>query len=253
MKKILALVLAMVMAFSLAAPAYAAVPQVDADQISGAIGNVSDEASDAIDAATGICDSFKAGDYGAALTGAFDFAIELFEAIHSLIHTLSEIFDFDCPFCGDDMDCGADNDADAGDDTIVEEPEKLYETADTVIGEAFAGQDMVFELDYPQNVDVAYAFTVPTNSIVIDGMATANVKNIVILEDGATTGKIVFSDETLYNYFHAVEGFKLVINNSGASVAIVLAGDIKLSDGTTITAANIGNYVDGPYTVSVTA
>ncbi len=268
MKKILALVLAMIMAFSLAAPAYAAVPEIDEDQISSAIGDVSTEASEAIDAANGICDNFKNGAYGEALKGAFDFAIELFEAIHSLVHALSEIFDFGCPFCDeglvddgsngdadndctcgkDDCTCGGDNEGDNG-----EEEAPLYETADKVIGAEFANKDMKFDLDYPQNVDVAYAFTAPTKSIVIDSMATANVKTVVILEDGATTGKLVFSDNTVYNYFHAVEGFKLLINNSGASVAIVLDGEIRLSNGTYITAANIGDYVEGPYTVSVTA
>lgn len=267
MKKILALVLAMIMAFSLAAPAYAAVPEFDEDQISGAIGDVSEDASAAIDAATGVCDNLKNGAYSEALKGAFDFAIKLFEAIHSLVHSLSEIFDFGCPFCdeglvgGDgadtDCDCGK-NDCDCdkddctcGDDEEEEAP--VYETAGVVIGEAFANKDIAFDLDYPQDVDAAFAFTAPTKSIVVNGVATANVKTLIVLDEGATTGKIVFKDDVTYNYFHAVEDFKILINNSGTSVAIVLAGDVRLSNGTIITAANIGDYIEGPYTVSVTA
>ena len=89
MKKILAFMLSMIMIFSVvAAPVNAAAPDISQDQISGAIGDVSDEASDAIDAATGVIDSFETGDFGAAIGGIFDFAIELFEAIHALVHAL---------------------------------------------------------------------------------------------------------------------------------------------------------------------
>lgn len=243
MKKILALVLAMIMAFSLAAPAYAAVPEVDADQISGAIGDVSEDASAAIDSANGVCESLKAGAYDEALKGAFDFAIDLFEAIHSLVHALSEIFDFDCPFCDEVKE----------DSDKVEVPEVLYDSASAVIGAEFANKDMVFDLDYPQNVDAAFAFTAPTKSIVIDGVATANVNTLIVLGEGATTGKLVFKSTETFNYFHAVEGFKILENYSGSPVAIVLAGDVYLSDDTVITAANIGDYIVGPYTVSVAA
>ncbi len=247
MKKILALVLAMIMAFSLVAPAYAAAPVIDEEQITGAIGDVSEDASAAIDAATGVCDNLKNGAYSEALKGAFDFAIKLFEAIHSLVHALSEIFDFGCPFCDDASD------KDNAGDNEVEAPEDLYDSADAVIGEEFANQDMVFDLNYPQDVDAAFAFTAPTKSIVIDGVATANVNTLIVLGKGATTGKIVFKDTTTFNYFHAVEGFKILENYSGVSVAIVLAGDVRLSNGTIITAANIGDYIVGPYTVSVAA
>lgn len=242
MKKILALVLSLVMAFSLAAPAFAAVPEVDMDSVQNSIGDISEDASAAIDAAGSICDSLKAEDYKAALDGAFDFAAKLFNAIHTLVCTLADIFDFDCPFCDGDKAANDGEDAD-------KEDEPLYESAGSVIGEEFAGKEMKFKTPYPQNVDAAYVFAAPTASIEIDGIATANVKSVIILEEGATTGKIVFTSETTENYFHNVEGFKLIINNSGAPVNVVLKDVLYWTNGDVI--ANIGDYIEGPYTLTV--
>ncbi len=242
MKKILALIIAAVMMFSIAAvPASAAVS----------------------DSAQAVADSFNAGDYYATIDNVFTFAKDLAAAIHDLVGGILGVLGKECPFC-EEIHGAADDDADADDKCTCEgectcgkgdkeEDAPLYETAGTVIGAAFTNTDVVFNLPYPQNVDAAYVFTVPTKSIVIDGIATANVKTAVILEEGATTGKLVFKDTKTFNYFHAIEGFKLLINNSGAPVVIVLDGDMRLSNGTIITAVNIGDYIEGPYTVSVTA
>ncbi len=250
MKKILALVLSLVMAFSLAAPAFAAVPEVDMDGISSSIGDISEDASAAVDAAGNICDSLKSEDYAAALDNAFDFAAKLAKAIHTLVHTLAVTFDFDCPFCdedsvaGDGEDAGNDGDADTGADD-----EPLYETAGSVIGAEFANEDVAFARPYPMNVDAAYVFTAPTKSIEITDIATYNVKTVVILEEGATTGKITFAADAIGNYFHQVEGFKLIINNSGAPVNVVVDGVLSWTNYTAI--ANIGDYIEGPYTLTV--
>ncbi len=242
MKKILAVLLTIVMAFSLAAPAFAAAPAVDMDGVSASIGNISEDASAAVDAAGNVCDSLKAEDYKAAINGAFDFAAKLAKAIHTLVHTLADLFDFDCPFCDEDKAANGGEDAD-------KEDEKLYESAGSVIGEEFANKEMSFAQPYPIDVDAAYVFTAPTKSIEIDGIATANVKSVIILEEGATTGKIVFSASAIENYFHKVDGFKLIINNSGAPVNVVLKDVLYWTNGDVI--ANIGDYIEGPYNLTV--
>ncbi|MBQ7117231.1 MAG: hypothetical protein IJN88_03365 [Clostridia bacterium] len=251
MKKILALALSLVMAFSLAAPAFAAVPEVDMEGISSSIGSISDDASAAVDAAGSICDNLKAEDYAAAIDSAFDFAAKLAKAIHTLVHTLADIFGFDCPFCDEDSVAGDGEDADNGNgdaDTGADD-EPLYETAGSVIGAEFADKAVAFAKPYPMNVDAAYVFTAPTKSIEITDIATYNVKTVVILEEGATTGKITFAADAIGNYFHQVEGFKLIINNSGAPVNVVVDGVLSWTNHTAI--ANIGDYIEGPYTLTV--
>ena len=242
MKKILALIIAAVMMFSIAAvPASAGVAE----------------------SGQAVADSFNAGDYYATIDNVFTFAKDLAAAIHDLVGGILGVLGKECPFC-EKVHGAADDDADADDKCTCEgectcgkgdkeEDAPLYETAGTVIGAAFANKDMSFKNPYPQSVDAAYVFTVPTKSITIDGMATANVKTAIILEEGATTGKLVFKDTDTFNYFHAVEGFKLLINNSGAPVSIIISGETKLSNGTIISAANIGDYIEGPFVVSEVA
>ncbi len=239
MKKILAVLLSLVMAFSFIVPAFAADETVEDVEVTEDA-SLADSFGSVIDSAEGICDSFKAEDYKGVATGVFAFAENLFIAIHDLVHSLSEMFDFDCPFCDDKKEV----------EEELEQPEDLYESAGTVIGEAFADKDMYFRNPYPISVDAGYVFTVPTKSITLDGIATAYVKSAIILEEGATTGKIVFDDTDTYNYFHDVEGFKILHNYSGAPVAIVLKGEVRVGS-TNITAANIGDYIVGPYTVTV--
>lgn len=229
MKKILALVLSLIMAFTLAVPSFAAAPEIDREAISESIDKIGDDVFDAYDQVMDAKEKFDADELGEGIESSIDFLGKLFKAIHTLIDVLAEIFDFDCPFCG------------------VEKP--LYESADSVIGEEFAGKEMYFKAPYPMNKDVAYAFKAPTKSIEIDGIATANVKTVIILEKGATTGKIVFSEKTTENYFHNVEDFKLIINKSGAPVNVVIEGALYWTNGDVI--ANIGDYIDGPYTLTV--
>lgn len=127
MKKILALVLSLVMAFSLAAPAFAAAPEIDADNISASIGNVADGAGDAYDAAKDVVDSFEGEDYEAAIEGTFDFASKLAKAIHTLICTLADLFDFDCPFCDEKAEPEAPEAPE-----VPEEPEEPSEPVEIV-------------------------------------------------------------------------------------------------------------------------
>ena len=99
MKKILAILLAAVMAFSMVISVTAADVSGKLDEAEGVVSDVYDAASDAYDAATGVHDNIQAGDCNEAVSGAFTFAKALANAIHTLVHRLSDLFDFDCPFC----------------------------------------------------------------------------------------------------------------------------------------------------------
>lgn len=250
MKKIMAILIAMVMAFSMIAmPASAAVESEIDDAVHG-VGNIVTDIKDpvkgVVEGATGIYDSFVEKDIEGVFDNTLIFAENLYTAIHNLVGGIMSVLGEKCPLC-EKIHGAAEEDADADEE---EEDVPVYETAGTIIGADFANKEMSFDTPYPQNVDAAFVFSVPTKSIAIDGMATANVKTAIVLEEGATTSKIVFSSEKTYNYFHNVEGFKILINNSGETVAIVLKGDVYVG-GTLITAANIGNYVDGPFVVSI--
>ena len=78
MKKFLAVLLSLVMAFTLMMPTFAADEKIDATEDSST--------SVSID----------------TVTDVFSFVEDLFAAIHSLVHNLSVVFDFDCPFDGND-------------------------------------------------------------------------------------------------------------------------------------------------------
>ena len=83
MKKILALVIAAIMMFSIAAvPASAA---VDTNAVS--------------DSYQEVVDSFNAGDYEATIFGVIDLAKDLVVAIHELVGGILGVLAKDCPFC----------------------------------------------------------------------------------------------------------------------------------------------------------
>ena len=246
MKKILAIVLAVIMTFSITAvSASAAAPDMEevqgtVDGVAGTINDAKEDVQNVIDSATNIYNGFVEEDYSTMVDDVFTFAESLYRAIHAIVHGLSEIFDFECPLCFDN----------AEKEPALPEVEYTEETTYVTIGEAFADKDLTFKNPYPQNCDAAYVFAVPTKSITIDGMATAYVTNAIVLEEGAVTGKIVFEDTDTFNYFHNVENFKLIVNYSGAPVAIVLKGEVRVGS-TVITAANIGDYIIGDYILTV--
>lgn len=95
MKKILAVLLTLVMAFSLAAPAIA----VDLDQVQTGVGDIQNDACDAVGSAKDIIEDIQDEEATVSFDSIVTFAEKLAKAIHTLVHTLSEIFDFDCPFC----------------------------------------------------------------------------------------------------------------------------------------------------------
>lgn len=97
MKKVLAVLLTLVMAFSLAAPALAA--DVSFGDVQTAVGDVKNDASAVVDSAKDVYDNIQAEDTLETVNSVIDFARKLATAIHTLVHSLSEMFDFGCPFC----------------------------------------------------------------------------------------------------------------------------------------------------------
>ncbi len=133
MKKILAFALAIVMTFSMTVlPAGASLEDSiqDAENI---YTDTSNDISDVVDSAKDVYDSLINEDYGSAVSGVFVFMEKLFDAIHSLVHTLSEIFDFDCPFC--DGKYSDDDDADADEPTTEETTTEETTTEETTTEE----------------------------------------------------------------------------------------------------------------------
>ncbi len=94
MKKFLALIISIVMIFSIAAiPSTAGVA----------------------DSAQGVVDNYNAGNYGAAIDSAFSFAKDLAKAIHSLVGGILGVLDKECPFCDEIHKSKANDDADKDD------------------------------------------------------------------------------------------------------------------------------------------
>ena len=104
MKKLLAVLIAIVMTFSVAAvSASAASPDMEevqgtVDSISGAITGAKDDVQGVIDSATNIYDGFVNEDYSAMFNDVQAFVTSFFNSIHSIIHSLAASFDFVCPF-----------------------------------------------------------------------------------------------------------------------------------------------------------
>lgn len=114
MKKILAVLLSLVMAFTFMMPAFAA------DDVAAEESSITDSFGGVIDSAEDIRDSFENEDVEGVINGVFAFAESLFNAIHDLVHTLSEMFDFGCPFCDETAEPEAPE--------VPEEPEEIIGT-----------------------------------------------------------------------------------------------------------------------------
>lgn len=224
MKKILAIILSLVMAFSIAAiPASAIDASIDDAQV--AVGEVKDDASAAIDSAKNVYDSIKAEDYSAAIDGMFDFASKLAKAIHSLVHSLSEMFDFDCPFCDG---TAADDDSAAGE----EEAPRAEGAAFVVDGTSqttFGGEEYYG--------DIFISATSTVSEIMLLSI-TADVNNVVVLEAENT---VVFSGGN----FTLPEGGKLVVDTTDTITQVMFStGDI-IVNGEVLTEDNVAQYVEG--------
>ena len=96
MKKFIAIILSIVMAFSLIA-----IPVSAQTKLEASVGNIKNDAETAYDSAIGIYDELKDKDIEGAFWGTLDFARNFAEALHTLIHTVADIFNIECPFCGE--------------------------------------------------------------------------------------------------------------------------------------------------------
>lgn len=97
MKKILAVLLTILMMFSLAAPAFAAEAELDDAQTST---EVVESDSTVGDDVLDVYEDIKNEDYQAAFTGAVGAIRKFIEAVHELLHDFVKLFKFACPFCG---------------------------------------------------------------------------------------------------------------------------------------------------------
>lgn len=133
MKKILAITLSIVMAFTFMMPAFAADEEVDAtvenSEICDSVGGV-------FDSLTGIYGDLEEGDYVSAATGVFGLIENIYNALHTLLHTLSEMFDFNCPFC----DGKGEEAPEEAPEEVPEEPEEIFGTVTNA--EEFAGANL---------------------------------------------------------------------------------------------------------------
>lgn len=113
MKKILAVLLSLVMAFTFMMPAFAVEEAGEVTQES----SITDSFGGIIDSAEDIRDSFENEDYTGVASGVFAFIENLLKGVHDLVHGLSEMFDFGCPFCDE-----------TAEPEVPEEPEEIIGT-----------------------------------------------------------------------------------------------------------------------------
>lgn len=190
MKKILAVLLSLVMAFTFMMPAFAAddaVAETEDSSITDSFGGV-------IDSADSIQDSLENKDLVGAAEGVFSFAENLFVTIHKLVHSLSEMFDFGCPFCDEKADS--------------EEPSEPEETVNTITnkcelsGATLAGGDYVVAED------------IEAESFVIE----ENVKVNMDLQDNKVSGSSIINSGELALENGIVEVDGCGIDNKGSAV-----------------------------------
>ena len=94
MKKIIAVVLSLVMAFSLAVMPVGAVSQ-----------------EEAVDKAEEIVEDVKSGDLYGAVENVYDLLVEIIDAIHSLVGSIMGMAQQECPFCEELHTLSADEEA----------------------------------------------------------------------------------------------------------------------------------------------
>ena len=197
MKKILAVLLSLVMAFTFMMPAFATDDAVaEESSVTDSIGGVIDSAED-------IRDSFENKDAEGVVTGLFTFAEGLFNAIHDLIHTLSEMFDFGCPFCDE-----------TAEPEVPEEPEETVNTitnkcelsgaaiagGDYVVVEDIEAESFLVEQDVKVNMDlqgnkvsgssllVAGELAIGNGTVEVDGCGIDNIGNAVLSDIDMNAG-----------------------------------------------------------------
>lgn len=203
MKKILAVLLSLVMAFTFMMPAFAT------DDAAAEESSVTDSIGSVIDNAEDIRDSLENKDVEGAVTGLFTFAESLFNAIHDLIHSLSEMFDFDCPFCDEKAEPEAPEAPE-----VPEEPEETVNTitnkcelsgavlagGDYVVVEDIEAESFLVEQDVKVNMDLqdnkisgssilnAGELALGNGTVEVDGCGIDNIGNAVLSDVDMNAG-----------------------------------------------------------------
>lgn len=189
MKKLLALLLSVVMMFSLVALPASASTETKTDDAISEIESTVNEAFDVVEA--------------------------VFNLVHNIVHTLSEIFDFDCPFCDGKAD--------------TEEPEVIIGTVantDDLSGALAAGGVYTVEADI-----VADSFAVQEGIKVSFDLGGNTISGASIMN----SGEIAVNGGSL-------EAATAGLDNSGKAVLT----DIKMNAGNADNYAAIGR--EGSYT-----
>ena len=137
MKKFMAIVLTIVMAFSVVAmPASAA---YDVDNAQANVGTVVDSSKNAYESGKDLYDSLASKDFEGSVGNAFTFAKVLSETIHNIVHSFAEMFDFDCPFCSENVEVAPEEPSESEKPAEPSEPveivpdEDWYETQSSYI------------------------------------------------------------------------------------------------------------------------
>ena len=203
MKKLLAVLLSLVMALTFMMPTFAANEDIAttedssiSESISGVVGSTGD-LSASLD----------------AVTDAFSFIENLFAAIHGLVHNLSVMFDFDCPFDSVDKDEKPSKPEEPSEPDVPSDPveivpdEDWYDTQSSYIittAEEFAA------FANAVNTGISFAGETVTLGADIDlsGKIWEPIGNYDYVFDGTFDGK----DHTISNlYINAPEGDALAL------------------------------------------
>ena len=236
MKKFLAVLLSLVMVFSMSAVSFAAF-DADIDDAKTAVENVSGDAKDVIGSGADVVESLKDKDYASAVKGAFVFIEKLFNAIHSLVCTLADLFNFDCPFCD-----GAVTDAPETEEPTTEEPTTEEPTTEEptteeptteeptteattvggfVIDASYSGE-VVLTSDKKIVDDTAVLANKSVSQLILEGI-TAEVNNVVVLNKSNT---LFF----IGGNYTVPAGGKLVIDKSGDTFTqVFIAKNVPLT------------------------
>ncbi len=204
MKKILAIVLAVVMMFSVTVPASAAF-DFNADDANEVIGNVSAGAQEAIDSAKDLFGKMEAKDVFGSLESGVEFAAKLANAIHTLVHSLSVLFDFDCPFC---------------DEKKAEKPDEPTEPEQPEEPELVLPENVPTEPAAP--VHPEGAVKVESVAALADAMANAEDGAYIVLADGLYDEIVVTKSNITLAADNAKVGF---VNLNGKSNVTIIGFD----------------------------
>lgn len=193
MKKILAVLLSLVMAFTFMMPAFAVEEAGEVTQES----SITDSFGGIIDSAEDIRDSFENEDYTGVASGVFAFIENLLKGVHDLVHGLSEMFDFDCPFCDDKAEVPSEPE----EPEEPSEPEEIIGTvantndlsAALVAGGTYNVEESIATESFEVNADTKVNFNLGGNTV---SGATIINKGDIAVNGGAVESAVAGIENT---------------------------------------------------------